>query len=190
MSDKYKNFSQLAKAEIEGKDYCIKTRLKECPILIMAPHGGNIEPHTSAFATEIAGDDLSFYCFEGKNAGLHITSHQFDEPTALEASSKAQLVLTVHGHRARRDPFVVVGGLHDKLSERIKCVLSALDFTIKPSSSRIAARNPANICNRGILRMGVRLELSRDLRNTMSDDTVMRRIFVQAIRTSLMEHID
>jgi phage replication-related protein YjqB (UPF0714/DUF867 family) len=174
VSDKYKNFSQLAKAEIKGKDYWIKTRLIECPILIMAPHGGNIEPHTS----------------EGKNTELHITSHQFDEPTALEASSKAQLVVTVHGHRARRDPFVVVGGLHDRLSERIKCVLSALGFTIKPSSSRIAARNSANICNRGILRMGVQLELSRALRNTMCDDTVMRRLFVQAIRTSLMERID
>lgn len=78
MPDKYRNFSELARAETEGKDYRIIARLTDCPILIAAPHGGGIEPYTSELASEIAGSDLSFYSFEGiketGNSKLHITT--------------------------------------------------------------------------------------------------------------------
>jgi phage replication-related protein YjqB (UPF0714/DUF867 family) len=74
----------------------------------MAPHGGKIEPGTAEIAEAVAGDDYSFYCFEGikadGNGVLHIRSHLFAEPRAMEAVESAEIVVTVHGHAGRKDP--------------------------------------------------------------------------------------
>ncbi len=56
-------------------------------ILVMAPHGGGIEPGTGDIADGVAGQHHSFYCFKGikkqGNRALHITSNRFDEPLAM-----------------------------------------------------------------------------------------------------------
>ena len=39
--------------------------IKEANIVIIAPHGGGIEPGTSELAIAIAGEELSFAVFEG-----------------------------------------------------------------------------------------------------------------------------
>src|SRR5512136_758469 len=101
MTSPYKNFEELAQQEVEGKDYQIKFRLRDERVLIMAPHGGKIEPTTTMIAEAIAGENYSCYSFEGLkeegNGVLHIESHIFDEPQALQAVKKADVVITVHG---------------------------------------------------------------------------------------------
>ena len=85
----------------------------------MAPHGGRIEPATAEVAEAIAGMDYSFYSFNGLKADgngvLHIESHLFDEPRALRAVEKADIIVTVHGQVDRKEEFVMVGGLDDGL---------------------------------------------------------------------------
>jgi len=54
----------------------------------------------------IAGSDFSLYAFRGikekDNKKLHITSHHFDEPMALEMASKSETVLAIHGEKNER----------------------------------------------------------------------------------------
>ena len=137
----------------------------------MAPHGGNIEPHTSEIARLIAGDRFNLFCFNGKreknNRKLHITSHHYDEDTALLMATSSTLVLTIHGCTTR-EPMIFIGGLHDRLklllAEEFR--LAGLPAILCEESSPLSGRNPNNICNRGLLAKGVQLELSRGIRDT------------------------
>jgi phage replication-related protein YjqB (UPF0714/DUF867 family) len=56
----YKSFGELSYNESEGQDYVIRTCLRNSPVLVMAPHGGKIEPGTAEIAEAIAGNDHSF----------------------------------------------------------------------------------------------------------------------------------
>lgn len=61
----YRNYSDLCRIEREGLDYRIRWRKAGRPYCVMAPHGGGIEPGTSEISDAIAGDEHSFYAFEG-----------------------------------------------------------------------------------------------------------------------------
>ena len=93
MTSPYKSFKELREREVEGRDYRIRINLKEGCVLVMAPHGGKIEPGTAEIAEAIAGHNYSFYSFEGLkadgNSVLRIESHLFDEPRALQAVERA-----------------------------------------------------------------------------------------------------
>ena len=112
--DKYRNFRQLADHEVEGVDYCIRTESAGGATLILAPHGGGIEPGTSELAEAIAAGDHSLYIFEGirvrGNSDLHITSASFDEPACLAMLARADGVATVHGEE--RDDAAIFIGYH------------------------------------------------------------------------------
>ncbi len=47
--------------ETKGKDYRIHLRHGKSGILVMAPHGGGIEPGTTEIADAVAGAERSFY---------------------------------------------------------------------------------------------------------------------------------
>ena len=108
MPDFYSNFQVLKMHEQEGRDYWINTRSNWHQVLIIAPHGGKIEPYTSEIAKWIADEDFSWYSFEGINQRLHITSHNFDEPTLLQALRKASTVVTIHGLKNSMEEFLIV----------------------------------------------------------------------------------
>jgi len=65
MSDTYSNFRELKLHEQEDRDYRIKISANWHQVLVIAPHGGNIEPYTSEIAQWIAKDDFAWYLFEG-----------------------------------------------------------------------------------------------------------------------------
>src|SRR3954469_3929504 len=85
-NDKYLNFAELSAAALAGVDYRIRARAAGSTLLL-APHGGNIEPGTTELAEAIAAADHSFYTFESlrdtQNADLHLTSARYDEPRCL-----------------------------------------------------------------------------------------------------------
>src|SRR5688572_22846005 len=98
--DKYTSFQELAATEKLGEDYDIQSRLSDgAGAVVIAPHGGTIEPWTDKIADAIAGDDFSFYCFRAlkKNSRLHIKSHLFDDPTCEELIAAHEHVLSIHG---------------------------------------------------------------------------------------------
>ena len=77
MMDKYNSFPELAKSTEQDRDFRVRLQNRPGSTVVIAPHGGGIEPGTSEIAEAVAGDDLSFYAFEGiKSTGnheLHIT---------------------------------------------------------------------------------------------------------------------
>jgi phage replication-related protein YjqB (UPF0714/DUF867 family) len=190
----YSRFGDLVDHEVEGRDYRIRVELKDPRILIMAPHGGNIERTTSEIAEAIAGVDYSFYSLEGLkvegNSVLHIESHLFDEPRALQAVQKAVVVITVHGQIDQKDGFVMVGGLDESLGSEMKRQLEGAGFETRPPTEGLMGTDPMNICNRGRLKQGVQLEISRKIRDLLRTDEEQLQKFADAIRKGIKKFID
>jgi phage replication-related protein YjqB (UPF0714/DUF867 family) len=164
----YANFAALGAAEKENKDFRVRIAGRNSSTVIVAPHGGGIEPGTSEIAEMIAGRDLSFSDFAGikskGNAILHITSTNFDEPRCTALVAAADHVLAVHGEDSE-EPMVYLGGKDFELGAHVREALAKAGFTVKehpsPALQGLADRN---ICNRNRKGAGVQLELSRGLR--------------------------
>ena len=188
MADKYQDFAHLSAEKQQGLDYRIQFRKGSTGLLILAPHGGKIEPDTSQIATALARDDHALYCFEGiqlaNNFDLHITSKNFDEPTCVEALAESDCVVAVHGYRDEQSSFVILGGLDRDLAARIEQSLREAKFRLREDPN-VAGEALKNICNRGSTGKGCQLELSRKLRRELTEDPERMRAFVGSIRTAL-----
>lgn len=185
----HKSFRELANREVEGRDYRIRFEVRDPRVLIMAPHGGRIEPATAEVAEAIAGMEYSFYSFEGLKAGgngvLHIESHLFDEPRALRAVEKADTIITVHGQVDWEEAFVMVGGLDDGLRSEIQRQLEAAGFQTRPPSEGLMGTDPMNICNRGKWGRGVQLEISRKVRDSLRASQDRLQALANAVRKGI-----
>ena len=188
----YTNFKELASQEVEGQDYRIRIELRNPQVLIMAPHGGRIEPTTDVIAEAIGGIDYSFYSFEGLKADsrvFHIESYLFDEPRALQAVERADIVVTVHGQIDQKDEFVMVGGLHENLRSEIIRQLEAAGFQTRSPTEGLTGTDPMNICNRGKSMQGVQLEISRKVRDILRKDKDHLRVFADAVRKAIQIYL-
>jgi phage replication-related protein YjqB (UPF0714/DUF867 family) len=170
VADKYATFSELAQSEGAGRDFRVRLREHGGATVVIAPHGGGIEPGTSEVADAIADDDLSFYAFEGirpaENGDLHITSVRFDEPRCLALVGASPRAISIHGEECER-PVVFLGGRDGAMLGRLRKSLSAKGFSCEThESGRLQGLNPANICNRTPSGLGVQLELSKGLRRS------------------------
>ena len=138
MADKYKSFAALRRSQRQGKDFRIRSRDLNSVAVIVAPHGGEIEPGTSEIAEAIAGNDISFYVFEGtkrsENTELHITSTRFDEPVCLALVGAAECVVTIHGVNCR-DEIVFLGGRDTQGVDLLRGVLRSYGFVVKQHRS-------------------------------------------------------
>mgnify|MGYP001576633305 CR=1 FL=1 len=189
----YMSFKELVHREVEDQDYRIRIELRDPRVLIMAPHGGKIEPTTAEIAAAIAEDDYSFYCFEGLKTDsrpLHIESHLFDEPRALQVVQKADVVITIHGQIDQKEEFVMVGGLNDSLRSEITRELEGAGFQTRVPTERLMGTDSQNICNRGKLRRGVQLEVSRKVRDLLRTDENELQKFASAIRKAIRIYLD
>lgn len=164
--DSYRNFRELMEVET---DFLIEWQDRDSAVTILAPHGGNIEPHTSEIARLIAGDNYNYFCFNGQkpenNHRLHITSHLYDEEHALTLVQKSTMVIAIHGCRERQ-PLVYVAGLDISLISKISRALQLRDIPASPPRPHFTGTNKGNICNRGLTGQGVQLEISRALRDS------------------------
>jgi phage replication-related protein YjqB (UPF0714/DUF867 family) len=185
VSDLYNSYAELRACEEEGRHYRIHAIDRASPIVIVAPHGGLIEPGTFEVARLIAADDLSFYCFESlaSGRGLHITSSRFDEPKGVALVEASEIAIAVHGRADLGDSRTVwMGGLHADIRDAVGCALERVGFRTS-TDHHMQGRHPHNICNRGRLRAGVQLELPRSLRNSFRSDDSSRSVFVAAVRS-------
>jgi len=185
----YRSFRELTDREVEGQDYRIRIEWRDPRVLIMAPHGGKIESTTATIAEAIAGVDFSFYTFEGLKAGgnilLHIESHLFDEPQALQAVDQADVVVTVHGQMDQKHEFVMAGGLHTHLRLEIERQLESGGFKTRAPTGGLMGTDPRNICNRGRSRQGAQLEVSRGVRDLLKNDRDRLHVFAEAVRRAI-----
>jgi phage replication-related protein YjqB (UPF0714/DUF867 family) len=173
MPDRYSNFEELSRNETAGVHYRILLRQAQTAFAILTPHGGKIEAGTSEIADAIAGEEFSFYAFEGLkpagNADLHITSTRFDEPMCLTAIARSERVVTIHGEHSEADGEVVfIGGLDGELGASLDDALTAKGFEVRRHSDPgLQGREPKNVCNRGTFGKGVQFELSKNVRLSM-----------------------
>lgn len=191
MPDTYLNFHELQSHEQEDRDYRIKVSRNWHPVLIIAPHGGNIEPYTSEIAQWIAGEDYAWYLFEGIRdvdiRKLHITSHNFDEPTLLQALQEAYVVLTIHGLKNSTEEFLMIGGLESVGAAELRTALQRHGFMIKESEQKYRGERATNICNRGRTGKGVQLEISFALRKRIFNDPECRIRFIDTVRAVIRD---
>jgi phage replication-related protein YjqB (UPF0714/DUF867 family) len=192
----YRTYRELRRCEKEGLDYRIRWRNGVSGITVMSPHGGEIELGTSEIGEAVAGKEHAFYAFEGikpsHNHDLHITSTCFDEPRATRLAGGSRTVVAVHGCKGE-DAFVTIGGRDETVKKTIRDGLLDAGFQVR-EDPRLPGKDPRNICNQGMLRKGVQLELSAGLRRALFQDlrkhdpvaiTPLFERFVSVIRMAL-----
>ncbi len=183
--DRYPNFKALAAGETAFDIDCCD---RGSDVIVLAPHGGNIEPHTTEIAASIAGSDYNLFCFNGykdeSNRDLHITSHLFDHELALSLVLPASLVVAVHGCAAPA-PLVYLGGLDTGLIDLISHHMQLNRITAYRDDPRYPGTHPQNICNRGYRKQGVQLEISRGIR----DSREARTRTAAAVRSAISDII-
>lgn len=183
----FKSFADLARFYRENEDYRITCLPRNNALVcIVAPHGGGIEPKTSDIARAIAGSEFSLYLFEGicptdNYEALHLTSHYFDEPGCLKMLASSDYVLTIHGCSVKGEA-VLIGGLDNPLANELFASICETGVKCEIDEYQFPASNPNNICNRGRRKVGVQLELSRELRqspNIHQVELAVRRVLLQ-----------
>jgi phage replication-related protein YjqB (UPF0714/DUF867 family) len=182
-NDKYTCFQDLATAEKRGEDYDFESRPRDASgVVVIAPHGGKIEPWTDKIADAIAGKDFSFYCFKAlkKNGRLHIESHLFDEPTCTNLVAAHQHVVSIHGWGTKGER-VCVGGRDTELIAALKNGLAAKGIEIENAEGPLTGTDPNNITNRGSTGRGVQFELTMGFRT----NTAVVKKFTEAVRAVL-----
>lgn len=200
VKDKYSNFSQLLSSEKKDVDFRRRVKQKKSGWLILAPHGGGIEPGTSELAIAIARFNHSLYTFEGikksDNRALHITSTQFDDPQLLKLLNSTKGTIAIHGCDGN-EQIAYVGGRQNNIRDKIIAQLSEKGIkAIISSNPSLQGRNKNNICNRNSIGKGVQIELTEGLRGRMFDSltrtgrktkTKLFKIFVNTIRDVINE---
>lgn len=197
--DTYANFEKLKNVEKEGVGFRVYIQEQaNSNTVVIAPHGGGIEPGTSEITEKIAGEDLSLALFEGiknnRNGELHITSTNFDEPRCLSLVQPSQNVIAIHGEASLCD-VVYIGGADIELGTFIRSALESVRFLVKKHRDpNLQGEASKNICNRGFSRKGVQLEIARGLRETLfksltsagrKKPTERLDVFVNAVRKGL-----
>jgi phage replication-related protein YjqB (UPF0714/DUF867 family) len=200
LKDKYNNFNQLLVSEKKNVDFRRRVRQRNSGWLIIAPHGGGIEPGTSELTIAIARFNHSLYTFEGikksDNKTLHITSTQFDDPQLLKLLNSSKGTIAIHGCSGN-EQIAYVGGLHDEIRDKILTQLlgNGIKATISSNPS-MQGRDANNICNRNLTGRGVQIELTEGLRSAMFISltrsgrkirTKLFKIFVSTIRAVIKE---
>jgi phage replication-related protein YjqB (UPF0714/DUF867 family) len=183
------SFHEIASTKTEGLDYKITVKDHGSSIVIIAPHGGDIEPPSSEIAASIAGSSLSLYDFQGlRNTSghgeLHLPSHKFDEPRALRLVESAETVVAIHGRKDGDDPRKVwIGGLDHQRCRKVLSELQKAGFeaVIRAPGESLAGTAKSNICNRGRRKMGVQLEIPKTVRDKLKDDMTLRSTFAEAV---------
>jgi phage replication-related protein YjqB (UPF0714/DUF867 family) len=198
--DKYHNFNQLLASEKKDVDFQKRVKQRNSGWLILAPHGGGIEPGTSELAVAIARFNHSLYTFEGikksDNKTLHITSTQFDDPLLLKLLNSSNGTIAIHGCN-RNEQIAYVGGLKDDIRDKIIAQLSENGIkAIISSNPSLQGKEKNNICNRNSIGKGVQIELTEGLRSAMFDSltrtgrktkTKLFKTFVNSIRAVIKE---
>jgi phage replication-related protein YjqB (UPF0714/DUF867 family) len=169
VADLYASYTALAAAETEGVSYQRRTvPVTGATWAAIAIHGGGIEAGSGEMAREVAAGRMAHYEFAGiktsNNVSLHVTSTNFDEPTATALVLASRRTLSFHGYTGDGTPVTSLGGLDTATAGRIQSALTAAGFTVITAAQEISGSDPANIANKNAISAGVQIEMSNALR--------------------------
>ncbi|HEV8415539.1 MAG TPA: poly-gamma-glutamate hydrolase family protein [Bryobacteraceae bacterium] len=173
----------LQRGHVLGRDFRVAfgdSKIEHC--LLVAPHGGGIEPGTSEIlraVVEVGGwawYEFAGFLRKGNKEALHISSSRFDEPTLKSMLPQAGFVVTFHGASESLEPIVFVGGKwklgRQTIAESINAAfkeheIRATDAVDRVDAARLRGLDDSNITNLGRRAEGVQLEFSRGARNLL-----------------------
>ncbi len=188
-ADVYNNYLQLASKQKQGTDYTITSKNVGSDKAVIAIHGGKIEIGTSNIAKSVANKaNTNLYTFEGikskNNNILHITSTNFNEPTALKIVTNSRQTLSIHGCKGT-SLITYIGGLDKKLGAKIRSELKKAGFKVANPPASLAGKNPKNICNQNKIKKGVQLEITYEMRQTLLKDKNKYNAYINALSKAL-----
>ncbi|MCU1335510.1 MAG: replication protein [Bryobacterales bacterium] len=173
----------LARKCVLGRDFRVEfgdSNVDRC--LLIAPHGGGIEPGTSEIMRAVAElGGWAWYEFagflrKGNKEALHLGSTDFNEPTLMNLLPQTPFVVAFHGANESSETIVFVGGKWDLGREVVvrsinvvfnEHKIHAADATKHDVAEHLRGLEDSNITNRGRLTKGVQLEFSRGARNAL-----------------------
>lgn len=182
MADLYASYTALAAGQTEGVDYERRsvpvTGSKWCSIAI---HGGGIEPGSGEVARAVGLNVMSHYEFAGIMPAnnfdtLHVTSTNFDEPTAQALVAGSLRCLSFHGYTGSTGVAETsLGGLDTATAARVQTALTAAGFRVISAAQEINGSDPLNIVNKTTISAGVQVEMSNALRASFFPDGDLSR---------------
>lgn len=161
--DRYRSIQELL-ASTSEQNYCIDYCNRGTQVLLVAPHGGKLEPGTSQLVKALAGESYSYYDFQGLtdkfDPEVHVASTRFDCPYLQPLLNQAELALTFHGCC---DPgqTVYLGGLDRENIQNLWHRLETAGFKVAEHVYHRGVSSK-NICNRARSGKGIQVELSND----------------------------
>jgi phage replication-related protein YjqB (UPF0714/DUF867 family) len=207
---KFKCFEELRKARPDS--FRIKMRNRKGDFLIFAPHAGGIEPGTSEICKWFNKNPWSYYVFEGTGTNcreLHITSTLFDEPKLIKLLGKKRYAVSIHGMTNAisliNDADIFLGGLNSELIKLTQINLKNSGFivstNIELSTSLLSGKEPQNVTNRCLSKMGMQIEISETLRRLFfncelkrkegrRETTALFELFCNSINESILIYIN
>ena len=203
IKDKYQSMTQLENETVEGVDWKKDTRDNSTKVLIVAPHGGNIEQGTTEATKALAEKgNYDYFSFEAirpkNNTELHVTSTHYDDPTLNQMIKNRTATISIHG-AAGTDQIIYLGGPRSTLRDEMGTQLKSSGFTVMVPPDRIGGVKKNNFINREENNTGVQLELTTALRKAFfnngdtstknrsneSNWTPLMQTFVDALYTSI-----
>jgi phage replication-related protein YjqB (UPF0714/DUF867 family) len=154
--------------------------------IVLALHGGGIEPGTSEIALAVAGYHPAtfahatdcfglhdFWIFEGLlgdgNSKLHVTSTHYDEPIALKLVQISKRCLSLHGlGDVAANGKIQIGGRDTELMGIVLEELTAAGIPAAIATGQGTNGNAIeNICNKTTTGAGVQLEMGAAYRESL-----------------------
>jgi phage replication-related protein YjqB (UPF0714/DUF867 family) len=157
----------------------------EAQKIVLAVHGGGIEPGTSEIALAVAGYHPATFApatdphgvhdlwiFEGLlssgNSDLHVTSTHYDDPIALELVRDSRRCISLHGFSDDdANGRSQIGGLDTELKSIVLEELTVAGIPARVAAKKLDGNNPDNICNRTTIAAGVQLEMGATYRASL-----------------------
>jgi phage replication-related protein YjqB (UPF0714/DUF867 family) len=173
----------LQRGYVLGRDFRIAfgdSKIELC--ILIAPHGGGIEPGSSEIMRAVAEPsgwawyEFAGFLRQGNKEALHLASTDFDEPTLRTMLPQAGFVIAFHGASESREPIVHVGGKwklgRHTVIESIngafrKHGIRAADAIDNAVAAHLRGLDDSNITNLGKRAEGIQLEFSRGARNLL-----------------------
>ncbi|SRR5579885_1483890 len=165
MPDKYQSVSAL-KRDLGPGAYRIRRLDRGSRITVIAPHGGFIDPGSSAVARAVAGREHNLFDFQGLRedlaADMHVTATRFRDPALTPLLAACEAAVSVHWMGNQGAAMIWLGGRNWRLKVLVLKELTAAGFTVNANGPRYRGESPLNVVNLP-RQQGVQLEISEEL---------------------------
>ncbi len=201
--DRYPSMADMRAEHKEGTSYRVRSLDRLSPVTIISPHGGFIEPGTSALAKALAGKQFNLFDFQGliqvNPLDLHITSTRFHDERLSRLLARSRTAVSVHCMFNEGEQTIYIGGLNRPLKEKIGQSLERSGFSVNLEPPLFKGLKQSNITNR-VSSGGVQLELPAKLLASMfqseqfcplyknTSPTQVFRSFKDAVRSVLLPY--